>query len=317
MSLDLLTIGDVCIDMYLAVEAGEVTELDNSAGPKLCFTHGSKIPVESIKTNVAGNAVNVAIGTKKLGLNTAIYAEMGNDEYADRISHELENYGIDTKYLDRNDEAETAIHPVIMFGGDRTIFSHHGKRNYTLKKWPKPKWVYYTSVSEGYEPFQKQLVEYFKANPDVGVAFNPGTYHMKTGLESLRNVLEVTHVLFVNKEEAMAFVGDGELKELHEKLQALGPKLTVITDGENGSSGSDGTNLYNVPIYTPESPILDRTGAGDAFSSGALSALFYGKPLNEVLAWGAVNASSTLTKVGAIHGLRTKEDMEKAAATLL
>jgi sugar/nucleoside kinase (ribokinase family) len=314
--LDLLTIGDVCIDLYMKVEGREVSEDKDPQHPKICFYHGSKIPVKSVMSNIAGNAVNVSIGATKLGLNTAIYTEMGDDEEADRIEKELAGEGINTHYLHRNKNVLTGIHPVIVYQGERTIFSHHEERPYHVHGWPKPKWLYYTSVGPGFESFQKDLVEYIKSNPDVGVAFNPGTFHVRSGLEGIKNILEVTHVLFLNKDEAENFVGDGSLEDMHLKLQKLGPKLTVITEGDKGASAYDGKELIKVPAYEMDQSVIDKTGAGDSFAAGFVSALSHGKSLEEALHWGTINSSSVIREIGAVHGLKTKQEIEKLVQAL-
>ncbi len=310
--IDLLAIGDVSVDLFLAVDEGEMLEDFDTGQARICFFHGSKIPVKSIKTTISGNTINVSMGTKQLGLSTAIYTVMGDDEYGNRIEQELKASNIVTKYLMKNKNVQTGLHPVIMYGGERTIFTHHDECEYEMINWPKPKWIYYTSIAPGFDKFQAQLAAYCKNSPDVGLAFNPGTYHIKAGVERLKNILEVTHVLFVNKEEAirLTLTNDTSIENLHKMLQKLGPKLTIITDGANGSSGYDGNTMCKIDAIPPASPIVDKTGAGDAFSSGAMSALFYNKPLLEVLAWGAINSSSVLTQVGSIHGLKTKKEME-------
>jgi sugar/nucleoside kinase (ribokinase family) len=251
------------------------------------------------------------MATTKLGLKTAIYAETGDDEEAERIIGELDEAGVVTEHVHKNENSQTGVNPVIVFKGERTIFSHHEVRPYQMRGWPKPKWIYYTSVNPGFKPFQAELVEYIKQNPDVGVAFNPGTFHMKAGLEELRNILEVSHVLFLNKDEANRFVGLGSLEEVHSKLQKLGPKLTVITEAKKGSSAHDGNRLVQIPAYEMDEPVIDKTGAGDSFASGFVSALFYGKSMEEALWWGAINSSHVIRKIGAVHGLISKKEMEK------
>jgi sugar/nucleoside kinase (ribokinase family) len=313
--IDLLTIGDAAIDLYMKVEGREISQdKSDQEHPKICFYHGSKIPVRTVESNIAGNAVNVAIGANKLGLRTAIYSEMGDDEEALRVEKDLGREGIITEYLHRNKGSQTGIHPVIVYGGERTIFSHHEKRSYHLGNWPEPKWLYYTSVSPGFEKFQEELVKYLKENPQIGVAFNPGTFQLRVGLEGLRNIFSVTDVLFVNREEAVFFVGEDNTENLHYKLHELGPQLTVITDGSEGASGSDGRDLIKIPAYMADKPVVDKTGAGDSFASGALAALFFKKPLREVLLWGAVNSSGVIREIGAVHGLKSKEEIETSVA---
>ncbi len=314
--IDILTIGDVAIDLYMKVEGKEVSKDKDPKHPKICFYHGSKIPVRNVKTNIAGNAVNVALGVNELGLTAAIYSEMGDDEEADRIEKELAEEGIITRFLRRNEGTQTGIHPVIVYEGERTIFSHHEKRNYKLLDWPEPKWIYYTSISPGFEKFQEKLVAYFKNNPQIGVAFNPGTFQLRAGLHGLRNIFSVSHVLFVNKDEAVMFVGEHDLENLHLKLQKLGPKLTFVTEGDKGASAHDGKQLVKIEAYKINKPVIDKTGAGDAFASGAMAALSHNKPIEEVLLWGSINASSVIREIGAVHGLISKNEMEKLASTM-
>ena len=304
---DILVIGDCDIDLYMKVAREALSESEG----KVCFFHGTKIPIEEFKTNIAGNACNVAVGCNKLGLSTSVYTELGDDANADIFINKFRKLGIDTTFCIKNPNTSTNVHPIIIYNNERTIFSYHEVRKYKVKEWSKPKWIYYTSLSKGFEVFQTELVDYLKKNPDIGVATNPATFQLKAGVDHLRNFLAVTHLLFVNKEEAQTLTENvTEVRKLHEYLHELGPKITVITDGKNGASVSDGNSFETTPSIVPSKDIADKTGAGDAFSSGFLSALFYGKSLKTALKWGALNSSNVLTEIGATKGLLTKGDMD-------
>lgn len=310
-NLDLLTIGDCSIDLFMKVP-DQTTGMKNSDS-KMCFFHGSKIMVESFQTCVSGNAINVAVGAKQLGLKVGVYSETGDDINADRIKRELDEHKVNTDLLIRNKDTETALHAVVVFCGERTIFSYHGKRSYKIQNWKKPKYIYYTSLGEGFEEFQKELVNYLKANRDIGLIFNPGTYQMAKGLMALKDVLEITDILIVNKEEAeiLAGVKGGDCLSLHTELHNLGVKLDIITDSDKGASAYDGTNCYQQDAYFDDRPVVDKTGAGDAFSAGFIAAIIYGKQLQEALKWGVVNSGCQIKVVGSIEGMLTKEEMEK------
>ena len=56
---------------------------------------------------------------------------------------------------------------------------------------------------------------------------------------------------------------------------------------------------------------LDRTGAGDAFSSTFTSALANGKSLEDALLWGPINSMSVVQYVGAQKGLLSREKLEE------
>jgi ribokinase len=177
--------------------------------------------------------------------------------------------------------------------------------------WKPPKWIYYTSLGYGFEHFQSELVTYINEYPEIGVAFNPGSIQMKEGLDKMRDILKIADLLIVNKEEAIRLVGTASLENLHKKLHELGPKLTLITAGIDGSSAYDKEQLLTTGIYSDDRPLIDKTGAGDAFSSGFVSALIHKKPLEEALKWGAINSGNSIKEIGAINGLTSLAEMAK------
>jgi len=311
--IDLLTIGDCSIDLFMKVDANFVSPEEGPEHQQICFFHGSKVPVEAFETSIAGNACNVAVACQKLGLKTAIYTELGKDQNGQRIIREMAAKEIDTSFCIENEGTPTNVHAIIVHAGERTIFSYHEPRNYKLYDWTTPKWIFYSSLAKGFEKFQKELVTYLAKNKQTGIAFNPGTQQLREGLKHLTNILKITDVLFVNKEEAELLIEKEEdnILKLHQNLQELGPKLTVITDGSNGSSALTGETLEKMGIYKTKEAILDKTGAGDAYASGFLAALFHNKPLREAMKWGTINAASVMTEIGAIRGLKTKEELEK------
>ncbi|NMB91784.1 carbohydrate kinase family protein [candidate division WWE3 bacterium] len=316
-SIDILTIGDCGIDLTMYISKADEVKISDTEKPEICFIHGSKIPVEQFETSIAGNALNVAVGCNYLGLQASMYSEIGDDPNSQRIINELNIQNIDTSYCVRNPGTPTDVHSIIVYNGERTIFSYHGKRIYQIRNWPKPKLLYYTSIGKGFEPFQKELIKYIKSNIGIGVVFNPGTYQMKSGIETLKQFLEVTDILILNMEETLKITGEKPLAQMHINLHKMGVKMSVITDGDKGVSAFDGENLVSVNSYTDGNQVVDKTGAGDAFSSGFVSAIFHKKALKEALAWGVVNASGEITKESVGTGLYTKEKMEEVVSKLI
>lgn len=315
--MDILTIGDSCIDVTMHIaDANEISTL-NADEPQICFVHGSKIPVDQFYSSMGGNSVNVATGCNRMGLKTAVYTEIGNDPNGQIIVDGLEKMGIDTKYCIKNEGADTNVNSIVVHNYERTIFSYHAPREYKVRDWEKPTFLYYTSIGEGFEKFQMELIEYVEKNKDIGVVFNPGSLQMKAGYNSIKEFLEVTNILILNLEEAVRLIGEKPLPKMHIDLQKLGPKLTIITDGKNGASGFDGEHLVEVSAYTDGREVKDKTGAGDAFSSGFISAIFHKKPLKEALGWGSINSFGEITKESAGTGLLSKEEMGKIVREIL
>ena len=125
----------------------------------------------------------------------------------------------------------------------------------------------------------------------------------------------------MNKEEAELLLHDKEtteheesyLKELLTKIHTLGPKIIVLTDGKRGSYALDDKgDFHHQGIH--EGEVVERTGAGDAYTSGFLAASLYGLSLPIAMEWGSWNATGVVSKIGAQAGLLTKEEMEKKSS---
>ena len=118
-----------------------------------------------------------------------------------------------------------------------------------------------------------------------------------------------------DREEAEKLTGFGESagkdRELLVSLNKLGPKICIITDGGNGSLAYDSVNGKFVKAGVLPVDAYERTGAGDAFGSGSLSALIHGKTLDEALLWGTVNSASVIGYTGPQKGLLKETEIDE------
>lgn len=310
MEYDLISIGDSTIDVFLEVDPKDTESVCRIDKEKcfVCFDYASKIPVSRMTRIAAvGNAANNAIGSARLGLNTAIYTVIGSDQDSQEIKKVYEDEGVSIEFVVSESGKRSNFSTVINYSSERTIFVYHEDRNYNLPNLPPAKWAYYTSVAKGHDVLHTQIPEYIKKT-GTKLGFNPGSYQLREGLEVLKPIIEVSEALILNKEEAQFLVGGDieDIKDLISKLYATGPKIVAITDGPGGSYASlDGREVWHVGI-PKESPVIERTGAGDAYSTGFLAALANGKDLPEAMGWGTMNATSVIQYIGAREGLLTK-----------
>lgn len=308
--LDLITIGDATLDTFLIIHDDDSQCRLNKKTKELCINFADKVCINGLGQSVGGNATNLAVGCARLGLSTSIVSTVGDDMNGLAIKHELEDKGVDTQFFTLQKNKETRFSVVLNFHSERTILSYHGERKYTIPKLPKAQWIYYTSHGEGFEKVQEKILRYLKKNPQTRVALNPGSHQMKYGIPHMRAFIAHTDLLFVNLEEARALLGKkGNAKSCLRGLYSLGAKTVVITDSHRGAFAYDGNELLHMPAY-PIEPIA-KTGAGDAFASGFLSAQHYGKSLETSLEWGSANAAGVIQKVGAHEGLQKKAGITK------
>lgn len=92
-------------------------------------------------------------------------------------------------------------------------------------------------------------------------------------------------------------------------MRDLGPEIVVITDGPEGAYTYDGEEMWHMPMYPDPAPPVDRTGAGDAFSSTFTAALAAGEDIPTALSWGPINSMSVVQYIGAQEGLLSRDQL--------
>lgn len=310
-NLDLLTIGDATIDTFLFIHDAQVNCSLKSDACQLCVNYADKLPVERVARTVAGNAANNAVGSARLGLRTAFVTTLGDDGSGEWILSRLRAERVATDFVKIEKKLETNSSIVLSFKGERTIFVYHAPRSYALPaRLPSAQFVYYTSVGEHHNRLNADVIRYVKKT-GARLALNPGTYQLRAGLTALKPVLAVTDCLFVNKQEAARIVGDrDDIRKTLLALRKLGPRVVVVTDGPLGSfvCVEDGA-MYKMGI--PATPVVERTGAGDAFATAFVAALARGASVPQAMCDGTMNSSSVIMQVGPQAGLLTRAGLKK------
>lgn len=312
---DLIAIGDATIDNFVQIHDAEIKCNIDKTECKLCIDYGDKIAVDKLTHLVAGNAANNAIGEARLKLKSAIYVNVGSDPSGKQIIDKLKEEGVNTQYVVVNKGMESNLSTVINFQRERTILVYHQSWKYKLPDLDKTRWIYFTSVSASFTDSNllAELENYLERTGGK-LLYNPGTYQMKAGVKKSPRLLSLTELFIVNVEEAKRILtgkddADIPTKRLLKNLSDLGPKMVVITDGEEGSYGYDGEKYFKLGIFP--ATLVEMTGAGDAYATGVLAGLFHGKSLPEAMRWGAANGASVVEQIGPQAGLLTYEKMQE------
>ncbi len=305
-----LTIGDATLDTFLNIHEATVECDVQKKNCRLCFSYAEKIPIHESIQSAGGNAVNVAVGLSKLGINTAVRSELGKDNNGNLVVETLTKAKVATHELIRDSKHQTRYSVILNFKGERTILGYHPPHHYQpLKLKRKYDWIYYSSHGPSFEIIQTSLLVNLKKNPHTRLVYNPGSYQLKEKISEVKNMLFYTDVLIVNKEEAELLVGKNkETTVLLEQLLKTGPEIVVITDGARGAHAAT-IEEYAYLAALPVKPI-STTGAGDAFSSGFMGALVKGKNLKTALTWGIKNSCSVIKHFGAQVGLLSTKDLK-------
>jgi ribokinase len=319
--LDLLAIGDLTTDAFIRLKDAAVHCKINREDCELCLRFGDKVPFEYVKVvRAVGNAANAAVAASRLGLRAALVSDVGSDENGHECLTELQRNKVVTSFVREHRDRPTNYHFVLWYESDRTILVNHTEYDYRLpaamssksQKGLPPKWVYLTSLAANAFPYQMAIADYLDAHPEVKLAFQPGTFQLKLGIEELKRLYARTEVFVVNIEEAQRLLqtGSRDVKMLMKSLFDCGPKLVLITDSANGAYMFDGERYYSMPMYPDPRPAFERTGCGDAFASTFVSAMALGKPPLEALTWAPVNPMSVAQFIGSQEGLLDLAQLE-------
>ena len=316
--LEMLAVGDVVTDDFIKLfDKEERVEHEKNGDTWLAIPFGEKIPFDHNEVVAGvGNAANAAVAFARLGLNSALEANVGADDKGREIINSLDKNDVDTRFVHINRAKKSNYHYVLWYKEERTILIKHEEYDY---QWPHfrisdiPEWIYFSSISEHALEYHDQMAAWLESHQPVKLAFQPGTFQISAGTKRLKKIYERSEVLAVNREEATE-ISKGDHHDIHDlfdKLHHLGPKIVLISDGHAGAYASDGSQRWKMPIYPDPKPPFERTGAGDAFTSTFVAALAKGADVESALLWAPINSMNVVQHVGAQAGLLTESQINK------
>jgi len=317
---DIITLGDAVSDLFIKPEelsimcpASKIKER-TCFEPVLCLGYGEKISIEDIHYDIGGSAANVAVGLARQGFKVGFIGAVGRDSKGAEILARLKEEGVSPRFLKKIKEIKTNFSLIFSYKGERTILVYRGLVDYSQISIPKnlsTKWLFIGPLGEGFEKLYSQIIS-LVCQKNIKLALNPGRIQIKKGGSALKEILPVSKVLFLNKEEAEEICltkRPALLKDLLASLKAMGPEIIFITDGSEGAYSFDGEEYLKISAYRADRK--EVTGAGDAFSAGALGALVLGKDTKEALQWGVINSASVIEKIGAQNGLLSLPQIQR------
>jgi sugar/nucleoside kinase (ribokinase family) len=310
-----IAIGDIVTDAFIRLRDAKVSNSPDGRKSELILRFGDKVPYEFMEeVRAVGNSANAAVAAARLGLSSAFVTDLGDDHQGHECRATLQQNKVATDFVTTHKDKKTNYHYVLWFEDDRTILIKHEDYERKFPDIGNPKWIYLSSIGENSAEYHKQISEYLRAHQDVKLAFQPGTFQMKMGIENLKDLYTRSDIFFCNVEEAKRILekpDENDIKNLLKVMHDAGPNVVVITDGPKGAYAYDGFEGFFMKPYPDPKPPYDRTGAGDAFSATFASAIALGKSLFDAFLWAPVNSMSVVQYVGAQKGLLTQTEMLK------
>jgi len=306
---EIICIGSALVDIF--IHSHHFTRQAHGEDVKLCHIYGDKVEVEQFQIATGGGASNTAVAFRRLGFETGIVAELGQDNLAKLVEDELVAEGVETTFLIHERKEQTGG-SVILVGtdGGRTAMVHRGAAaeldvaDLPQAELVKAHWLHLSSIG-GRLPVLEALFQLCREQK-VGLSWNPGKaelHFLATGQLSATAVS--AQLLFMNQEEW------DSIEPVQAALKARCHQI-IITNGAQGGR----VFIFNAESFDYTSPTLtsvDDTGAGDSFVAGYVAAILLGADQNRAARWGVANAVANIQQIGAKTGLLSRAEIETIA----
>ncbi len=302
----ILTIGKATQDVFLKSTKNFVPQEHKGVRYEQ-LPLGKKLDLDEVIFATGGNVTNAAVTFARQGLNSKYIWALGTDVSSEAILKDLDRENVDTTGVVQDEQYRASYSTILLANdGERTILNYKGTKLASdghpldLSAIEQSDWVYLSALGD--MKLLEKIIS-LAARHDTKVMLNPAGAELKES-HKLNSLLDDVAVLAVNKEEAQQIVNGQTLDELLRHATNLCP-VVIISDGPNGVVATDSKTIIRAGMYE-DVPVVDRTGAGDAFGSGFLSQWSQGKTLQESIIFASANSTSVVTKIGAKAGILHK-----------
>lgn len=268
---------------------------------------GEELYCKDFSLQLGGGLPATLINLGRLGIETKIATELGNDIFSNFAKEKFIENGVTPTNLYEGERIPLNITSAIILPKDRTFYSY-GKG--TIEPDEKAMETFYT-IATGSKICMMQLggfLPVYKKLKEEGTILVLDTgWDDEMSFEKYDEYLSVADYYTPNRKEALRITGTDNEKDAAYALKKYFDKVVVKVDAD-GCIGIDGDDYFFCPSIE-EFKNVDSTGAGDAFLAGFMYGLFYDYPLKDCIDYGNITGGKAVTAVGALSGYVTEKEL--------
>lgn len=268
---------------------------------------GEELYCKDFSLQLGGGLPATLINLGRLGIETKIATELGNDIFSNFAKEKIIENGVTPTNLYEGERIPLNITSAIILPKDRTFYSY-GKG--TIEPDEKAMETFYT-IATGSKICMMQLggfLPVYKKLKEEGTILVLDTgWDDEMSFEKYDEYLSVADYYTPNRKEALRITGTDNEKDAAYALKKYFDKVVVKVDAD-GCIGIDGDDYFFCPSIE-EFKNVDSTGAGDAFLAGFMYGLFYDYPLKDCIEYGNITGGKAVTAVGALSGYVTEKEL--------
>jgi ribokinase len=268
--------------------------------------------------NCGGSAANTAVGLARLGCKVGFVGKVGGDREGNMLLEDFAQEGVDTEGIIRAKYGESGtVMGFVDEEGQRALYIHSGVNDSIAveeinKSYVSQARFLHLSSFVGEKSFatQKELLRTLPKT--VKVSFDPGALYARRGMEQLEPIIKRAYLVMPNSIELALITCEKDCEKGANVLLEEGVKVVAVKLGGEGCYITNGQQHYKVKAF--KVPVVDTTGAGDAFNAGFLYGLLSGKSLLECGRLGNFVASRCVMQMGARTSLPYANDLKLLGA---
>ncbi len=285
---------------------------------------GKLVQIRATQNSVGGLVPNVGIDLKKISPNLPVYAygKVGKDEDGDFVLSKMKEGGMVATNVVLDEKEHTSFTAVMSVpSAERTFFTYAGASStfgyddidfssLSVKMFHLGYFLLLDKIDDG------DGLKILKKLTEMGVSTSIDLVSEQSDrYKAVLPCLKYVDNLVINEIEASALTGVEDTEDLEKMchiLKGYGVRQSVIIHKQDCGVCLHGGRFVKVPsLKLPKGWIKGKTGAGDAFTAGCLTAIYEGMSDEEMLDFGCRCAAMSLREENAVDGMTEKSEIYK------
>lgn len=303
--MDVLVIGDLIADVVVKLEFLPTPESVQMA--------------KDLKI-LAGGAANFAIAASRLGLKVAILDAVGVDSVGGALIQILASENINVSHIKTRSGFTKQTLVLVDRVGEKSFIGLLSESTALLSPddvveevISSTQYIYVSGYSLGLKelyPLEgRAVLKSIDIAKQLGrmIFFDPGPLVASIDRRVLQKVVSESSILSLNISEATSISGVSDPVKAAEILSGMGPKVVSVKMGEKGCLLLAGGVLYREPGL--KVPVVDTTGAGDAFNAALLFGFLRGWQPQQIVRLANSVGALSVTRLGAGQNLPKRREV--------
>lgn len=302
MAVDLVSLGLACADVAVRPVNGY---------PQW----GALSLVPNLEIHLGGLAAVTATVFNQLGGKAAFIGKVGADGFGKFLLQAMESYGVDVEHVGRAENTGSSATVVLIKEDGERGFMHCPGATALL-----------TDEDVDYDFIQQAKVLHWggpavtpglDGEPIARVLKRAREMGLKTSMDTcydgadqwfsrIEHALPNLDIVMSSLEEARKYTGKEEPEAIADFYLSFGAEIALIKLGPQGVFVKNTSESHHVP--TPDAPVVDTTGAGDAACAGFLRAYLEGWDLLKCAQLANAVGALTVTHIGGAEAIRSLDD---------